>query len=76
MIILLTNAQKRMIEYEILKIMSNYPQGHDTRQLITAVIRNLSYIPFLNRHHVAGMLAWILRRYQYKLLRRYPGYMA
>lgn len=73
---MLTNAQKRMIEYEILNVMSKYPLGYDTRQLITEVIRNLSFIPLINRHHVAGMLAWIIRKYHYRLLRRYPGYMA
>lgn len=73
---MLTNAQKRMIEYEILNVLSKHLAGLDTRQLITEVIRNLSFIPLINRHHVAGMLAWILKRYHYRLLRRYPGYMA
>ena len=67
---------KRRVEREIVNTMKKYPRGRDTRKLISEVLGNLqkSY-PSLNRHHVAGMLAWILKKYNFSLTTRYPGFM-
>lgn len=67
---------KRRVEREIVNTMKKYPRGRDTRKLISEVLGNLqkSY-PSLNRHHVAGMLAWILKQYNFSLTTRYPGFM-
>lgn len=70
------NHVKRRVEREILYTMKKYPSGRDTRKLISEVLGNLQKIyPSLNRHHVAGMLAWILKKYDFSLTIRNPGFM-
>lgn len=70
------NHVRRRLEQEIVATMKKYPNGRDTRKLISEVLVNLQKIyPSLNRHHVAGMLAWILKKYDFSLTTRYPGYM-
>lgn len=70
------NHIKRRIEQNIVDTMKNYPNGRDTRKLISEVLGNLQKVyPSLNRHHVAGMLAWILKKYNFSLTMRYPGFM-
>jgi|ADurb_Cas_03_Slu_FD_contig_123_24576_length_996_multi_2_in_1_out_0_2 hypothetical protein len=67
---------KRRVEREIVDTMKKYPGGRDTRKLISEVLGNLQKTyPSLNRYHVAGMLAWILQKYNFSLTTRYPGFM-
>lgn len=67
---------KRRVEREIVHTMKKYPSGRDTRKLISEVLGNLQKMyPSLNRHHVAGMLVWILRKYDFSLKTRHPGYI-
>ena len=70
------NHIKRRIEQNIVDTMKNYPNGRDTRKLISEVLGNLQKVyPSLNRHHIAGMLAWILTKYNLSLTMRDPGFM-
>jgi len=70
------NYVRRRVEQEIISTMNKYPGGRDTRELISEVLKNLqkSY-QTLNRHHIAGMLAWILKKYNFSLTIQYPGFM-
>lgn len=67
---MLNTAQKRQLEQELVRTIAQYPYGIDTRILIGAV---RSRVPAANRHHIAGMLAWILRAYPCTLCLRTPG---
>lgn len=72
---MLNRNQRRLIFLEINRIINHNPNGINTRDLITQVILNLRVgIPNLNRYHVSGMLAWILKCTSHKLLVRKPGY--
>ena len=73
---MLQNYQKRRVEQEIVNVMRAHPNGCDTREIITEVLQNLQKIyPAVNRHHIAGMLAWVIKKYGYSLPVRYPGFM-
>lgn len=71
----LTKTEKRTIENEIVLTINQNPNGIDTRVLIDKVMNAISKaIPNANRHHVAGMLAWVWSNYNYTFLVRTPGY--
>lgn len=71
----LTNQEKRTVENEMVQIINQNPNGIDTRALISQVIVSIaSTIPNANRYHVSGMIAWVLKKYQYTFLIRTPGY--
>lgn len=71
----LTNAERRTVENETIREIVRHKKGIDTRNLITRVVNKLhASIPNLNRHHVAGMLAWILDSTTHDLIVRTPGH--
>lgn len=71
---MLTNADKRRLENELEHMISTNPQGINTRTLITGTYNNLKgSISYLNRHHVAGMLAWVYKIYGHTFTLRTPG---
>lgn len=72
---MLTNKEKRNIEHEMIRIIYNYNKGINTRSLISLAYKNLhSSIPNANRHHFSGMIAWLLKAYNFHLIIRTPGY--
>jgi len=68
----MTNKQKRVLEAEMVCQIRCNPTGIDTRKLITNALTQIR-IPNANRYHAAGMLSWLLRRYNFQLLVRSPG---
>lgn len=73
----LTYNQKRIIELEIVNVINQKPNGINTRKLISQVLNNVSAsIPNANRHHISGMIAWVLKvnNYNFSFLIRTPGY--
>ena len=71
----LTNVERRTVEKETILEIANHKHGIDTRNLITRVVNKLcARIPNLNRHHVAGILAWILDSTTHELIIRTPGH--
>lgn len=72
---MLTNNERRMIEYEWVKVVHSNPNGINTRIGMAQVLNSVSKrIPKANRHHVSGMIAWIMKKYGFKLIVRSPGY--
>ena len=69
---MLSTTQKRQLEQELIHIIAQHPNGIDTRVLI-GMVQNRRRVPMANRHHIAGMIAWVLRTTPYKLLVRTPG---
>ncbi len=71
----LTYNEKRHIETAMISIIRANPSGIDTRTLISNVhaIVNPS-IPHANRHHIAGMIAWVVASTNGYLKIRTPGY--
>ena len=58
----LTYKEKREIETTLLSIIRANPSGINTRVLISnAHAKVISSIPHANRHHIAGMIAWIVK---------------
>ena len=71
----LTYDEKRRMKNEAIQEIVCHKKGIDTRLLITRVVNRLhASIPNLNRHHVAGMLAWILVSTTHDLIVRTPGH--
>ena len=72
---MLAYKEKRIIEYVMVKIISQNPNGINTRNLISQVLNNVSaFIPNANRHHISGMIAWVVKAYNFSFLIRTPGY--
>lgn len=72
---MLTVNEKRIIENELVTTINQNPNGINTRVLIDKVMNVVSKaIPKANRHHVAGMLSWVWKNYNYTFLVRTPGY--
>lgn len=72
---MLTYAQKRLIEVTMINIIRANPTGINTRLLINKVYTNVSStIPNVNRHHIAGMIAWVVASTNSYLKIRTPGY--
>ncbi len=72
---MLSYKDKRKVEREICSIIKVNSIGINTRTLISRVINNLATtIPNLNKHHVAGMLAWVLKNNSCHFMVRSPGY--
>lgn len=72
---MLTNNEKRIIENDLVVIINQNPNGIDTRVLMDKVMNAISIvIPNANRHHIAGMLSWVWKKYNYTFLIRTPGY--
>lgn len=71
----LTYSEKRHIESVMISIILANPAGINTRTLITNVhTRVSSLIPNANRHHIAGMIAWVVESTNSYLKVRTPGY--
>ena len=71
----LTDNEKLQIETNMKSIIRANPSGINTRTLITNVYTNVSSrIPNANRHHIAGMIAWVLASTNSNLTIRTPGY--
>jgi len=71
----LTYNEKRQIEATMISIIQANPSGINTRILITNVHTNVSSrIPNANRHHIAGMIAWVVASTSSYLTIRTPGY--
>ena len=73
---MLTRNQKRLVENEMVRMISMNPSGINTRSLITGVVANVSgAIPYINRHHVSGMLSWVMTsgNYGFKFITKAPG---
>lgn len=71
----LTKKEKRAIENNMVIRINQNPKGIDTRTLISQVISDVaSSIPNANRHHVSGMIAWVMLSYNFSFLIRTPGY--
>ena len=72
---MLTANEKRIIENELIATINQNPNGINTRVLIDKVMNAVSKaIPKANRHHVAGMLSWVWKNFNYTFLVRTPGY--
>lgn len=72
---MLTNVQKRQIENIMLGLIRKNSSGLDTRILISKTLQQISQtIPNANSHHVSGMIAWLLTKYNYILSPRTLGY--
>lgn len=72
---MLTYAEKRIIENEIIMTIKANPSGINTRVLITTVMRAISNtVPKANRHNIAGMLSWVWKNNGFNFLVRTPGY--
>ena len=71
---MLNYNQRRLIEAVMLSIIQANPSGIDTRELISRVHTQITYtIPNANRHHISGILSWIVRSTQHRLLVSKPG---
>lgn len=71
----LTYNEKRQIETTMINIIRANPLGINTRILISDVYKKINpIIPNINRHHIAGMIAWVVASTAYKLIVRTPGY--
>ena len=71
----LTYKEKRIIESEMKLAIQVNPAGINTRKLISDVYSKVkTNIPNANRHHIAGMIAWIIASTNHKLIVRTPGY--
>lgn len=58
----LTYIEKRKIETTMISIIRANKSGINTRALISNThAKVLSSIPHVNRHHIAGMIAWIVK---------------
>lgn len=72
---MLTNNEKRQIENDMVQFIKNNPNGINTRTLISQVFNSVAgSIPKVNRHHIAGMIAWVMKCYNFTLIIRTPGY--
>lgn len=72
---MLTYAEKRKIENELVTEINQYPNGIDTRVLMDNVENAISLaIPCATRWHISGMLSWVWKKYNYTFLIRTPGY--
>ena len=72
---MLTNNERRTIEYEWVNVVRSNSNGINTRTGIAQVMTSVSNrIPNANRHHVSGMIAWIMKKYGFRLIVRSPGY--
>lgn len=72
---MLTSKEKRKIENIMVQIINKSPNGINTRTLISKVLNLVTNtIPKANRHHIAGMIAWVLEYYNFNLIIRTPGY--
>ena len=57
----LTYNEKRSIENDMVNVINRNPKGINTRTLISQVLNNVSAsVPNANRHHVSGMIAWVI----------------
>lgn len=71
----LTYNEKRIIETDMINEILANPAGIDTRILISNVYTNVSSrVPNANRHHIAGMIAWVVASTNSYLKVRTPGY--
>ena len=71
----LTYNEKRQIETTMINIIKANPLGINTLTLISDVSTNISLsIPNANRHHIAGMIAWVVASTTCQLIIRTPGY--
>lgn len=71
----LTYLEKRTIETIMLGIIKSNPVGINTRQLISIAHANVANIvPNANRHHISGMLAWIVDSTNHHFVIRTPGH--
>lgn len=71
----LTYNEKRIIENDMVNVIKRNPKGINTRTLISQVLNNVSAsVPNANRHHVSGMIAWIMDTYNFSFIVRTPGY--
>lgn len=72
---MLDNREKRLMEKEMMRIIDWAPRGIDTRVLIDLTMTNIrKSVSNCNKHHIAGMIAWLMSGYSYKLIVRTPGY--
>lgn len=73
---MLSYMDKRYIRIIMIGIIqANKTNGINTRTLITQVLNNVSAsIPAANRHHISGMIAWVLASTSHQLIVRTPGY--
>lgn len=72
---MLTYNEKRIIEIEMVNVINQNPNGINTRNLISQVLNSVSaFIPNVNRHHISGMIAWVIKTYNFSFLIRTPGY--
>lgn len=71
----LTYNEKRQIETAMISIIRANPSGINTRTLISDVYTNINpIIPNANRHHIAGMIAWVVASTAHQLIVRTSGY--
>lgn len=71
----LTYNEKRQIETAMISIIKANTSGINTRALITSVHANVSSkIPNANRHHISGMIAWVIASTNSYLTIRTPGH--
>lgn len=71
----LTYNEKRSIENDMVNVINRNPKGINTRTLISQVLNNVSTsVPNANRHHVSGMIAWVIDAYNFSFIVRTPGY--
>lgn len=70
----LTHNERRCIEKSMLGEIRSNPSGIDTRILISNVhAKVIPHIPHSNRHHIAGMIAWVIASTNFCLIIRTPG---
>lgn len=71
---MLSYIEKRKLENELISIIRR-SGGINTRDLISQALNNLrASIPRVNRHHAAGMIAWLMVAYNFSLVIRTPGF--
>ncbi len=71
----LTFNEKRQIEKIMISIIKSNSKGINTRLLIDNVLARVgSRIHHANRHHIAGMIAWVVASTNSYLIIRTPGY--
>lgn len=71
----LTYLEKKTIETIMLEIIQSNPAGINTRQLISITHANIANIvPNANRHHISGMIAWIVDSTNHHFIIRTTGH--
>ena len=71
----LTYNEKRNIENDMVNVINRYPKGINTRTLISQDLNNVSAsVPNANRHHVSGMIAWVIDAHNFSFIVRTLGY--